>query len=48
MLLSQGSLSIFWSNPLVGTLFFLAIALLVWPLWGVAKNLVRANKASSA
>ena len=48
MLLSQGSLSIFWSNPLVGTLFFLAIALLVWPLWGVAKNLVRVNKVSSA
>jgi putative tricarboxylic transport membrane protein len=48
MLLSQGSLSIFWSNPLVGTLFFLAIALLVWPLWGVAQNWARASEARAA
>jgi putative tricarboxylic transport membrane protein len=48
MLLSQGSLSIFWSNPLVGSLFFLAIALLVWPLWGFAKDLARASEARSA
>jgi putative tricarboxylic transport membrane protein len=48
MLLSQGSLSIFWSNPLVGTLFFLAIALLVWPLWGAAQNFARAREARSA
>ncbi|MCY7314508.1 MAG: tripartite tricarboxylate transporter permease [Rubrivivax sp.] len=34
MLLSQGSLSIFWSNPLVGSIFALAIVLLVWPLVG--------------
>jgi putative tricarboxylic transport membrane protein len=45
MLLSQGSLSIFWSNGLVGTLFFLAIAMLVWPLWGVAKGLLKPKKA---
>ena len=32
MLLSQGSLSIFWSNPLVGTLVALALAILAWPL----------------
>ncbi len=44
MLLSQGSLSIFWSNPLVGTLFFLAIALLLWPLWGAAKDMARARE----
>jgi putative tricarboxylic transport membrane protein len=31
MLLSQGSLSIFWSNPLVGGIAGLAIAMLVWP-----------------
>ena len=48
MLLSQGSLAIFWSNPLVGTLFFLAIALLVWPLWGAAKNMARAREARPA
>jgi monovalent cation:proton antiporter-2 (CPA2) family protein len=34
MLLSQGSLSIFWANPLVGTITALAILMLVWPLWG--------------
>ena len=44
MLLSQGSLSIFWANPLVGSLFALAIALLLWPLWGRAKALARARE----
>jgi putative tricarboxylic transport membrane protein len=34
MLLSQGSLSIFWSNWLVGAIFGLGILLLVWPLIG--------------
>jgi TctA family transporter len=32
MLYSGGSLSIFWSNPLVGTLMGLAMLLLFWPL----------------
>ncbi len=32
MLLSQGSLSIFWSNGLVGGIFALAMLMLVWPL----------------
>jgi putative tricarboxylic transport membrane protein len=41
MLLSEGSLSIFWSNPLVGSIAGLAIVMLVWPLWGAAKGLVR-------
>ena len=45
MLLSQGSLSIFWSNPLVGSLFFLAIALLVWPLWGSVRQVMRLREA---
>ena len=45
MLLSQGSLSIFWSNPLVGSLFFLAIALLVWPLWGSVRQVMRVREA---
>jgi putative tricarboxylic transport membrane protein len=36
MLLSQGSLAIFWSNPLVGGIMALALALLVWPLVGLA------------
>jgi putative tricarboxylic transport membrane protein len=34
MLISQGSLTIFWSNPLVGSIAGLAIVLLVWPLIG--------------
>jgi putative tricarboxylic transport membrane protein len=45
MLGSQGSLSVFWSNPLVGTITALALTLLVWPLWGGAQNLVRAREA---
>jgi len=44
MLLSQGSLSIFWANPLVGSIFALAMAMLLWPLVGVAKNLARASE----
>jgi putative tricarboxylic transport membrane protein len=39
MLLSQGSLSIFWSNPLVGSIAGLAVVLLVWPLVGKLKAL---------
>ena len=37
MLLSQGSLSIFWSNPLVGSIAALALCLLFWPLVGALK-----------
>jgi putative tricarboxylic transport membrane protein len=37
MLLSQGSIGIFWSNPLVGSLTTLALVMLVWPLLGRAK-----------
>jgi putative tricarboxylic transport membrane protein len=44
MLLSQGSLSIFWANPLVGSIAGLAVFMLVWPLWGAAKNLLRARE----
>ncbi|GJD66966.1 tripartite tricarboxylate transporter permease [Methylobacterium frigidaeris] len=32
MILSRGSLAIFWSNPLVGTLTTLALLLAAWPL----------------
>jgi putative tricarboxylic transport membrane protein len=48
MLLSQGSLSIFWANPLVGSIFALAIVLLVWPLWGAAQNIARARETRAA
>jgi putative tricarboxylic transport membrane protein len=39
MLVSQGELSILWSNPLVGTISSLAILLLLWPVisWVLAK-----------
>jgi putative tricarboxylic transport membrane protein len=40
MLLSQGSLGIFWSNPLVGSIVSLAMLMLLWPLLGWAKRLV--------
>jgi putative tricarboxylic transport membrane protein len=44
MLLSDGSLSIFWANPLVGSIAGLAILMLVWPLWGALKDLARARE----
>jgi putative tricarboxylic transport membrane protein len=34
MLLSSGNLSIFWSNPLVGSIVTLALVILCWPLIG--------------
>ncbi len=43
MLLSQGSLSIFWANPLVGTISGLAIILLLWPLWGAVREWARSR-----
>jgi putative tricarboxylic transport membrane protein len=44
MLLSQGSLGIFFSNPLVGSIVVLALVLLLWPLVGTAKNVLRARE----
>ena len=32
LIMSKGSMSIFWSNPLVTTLMALALALLLWPM----------------
>jgi putative tricarboxylic transport membrane protein len=39
MLLSQGSLTIFWSNGLVGGIMTLGVVLALWPLigWGLGK-----------
>jgi putative tricarboxylic transport membrane protein len=48
MLLSQGSLSIFWSNPLVGSITGLAILLLVWPLVGKITSRLRPAAAQPA
>ena len=47
MLLSQGSISIFWSNPLVGSLTAVALALLLWPLWGYAQSVARARERAA-
>jgi putative tricarboxylic transport membrane protein len=47
MLLSQGSLSIFWSNPLVGSIAGLAVLLLLWPLLGTARGYLRAREATA-
>ena len=44
MLLSQGSLSIFWSNGLVGSITGLALLLLVWPLVGRGIQLLKARE----
>jgi putative tricarboxylic transport membrane protein len=41
MLLSGGSLSIFWSNGLVGSIVALALLMLVWPLWGMLQGVAR-------
>jgi putative tricarboxylic transport membrane protein len=44
MLLSQGSVTIFWSNGLVGFIMTLGLVLLFWPVisWVIAK--VRVSK----
>lgn len=44
MLLSQGSLSIFWSNSLVGSIFGLAMLMLAWPLLAKLSGLLRLKK----
>jgi putative tricarboxylic transport membrane protein len=46
MLMSQGSLSIFWSNGLVGGIFGLAIVMLVWPLISGLVSALRGKAAA--
>jgi len=41
MLISQGSMAIFFSNPLVGGIVTLALVLLFWPVLGVIKDRLR-------
>ncbi len=48
MLLSQGSLAIFWSNGLVGGIFALAIAMLLWPLATFLRKSLRRREYSQA
>ena len=47
MIFSQGSLSIFWSNPLVSTLMTIGVALLVMPVIGSVARRLRGTKATS-
>jgi putative tricarboxylic transport membrane protein len=47
MLLSQGSLTIFWSNPLVGSIVTVALAILVWPLLSAARDRLRGTQLYS-
>jgi putative tricarboxylic transport membrane protein len=44
MLVSQGELSILWSNPLVGGISSLAMILLLWPLISRVISKVRPPK----
>jgi putative tricarboxylic transport membrane protein len=44
MLLSQGELSIFWSNGLVGGITGLALLMLLWPLLDVVKRWARRSE----
>jgi putative tricarboxylic transport membrane protein len=46
MLISQGSLTIFWSNPLVGCITGLALLLLVSPAWGALRRMARQREYS--
>jgi putative tricarboxylic transport membrane protein len=46
MLVSQGDLTIMWSNPLVGSITTLALVMLLWPLISKALALVRKPKVN--
>ena len=48
MLISQGSVSIFWSNPLVGSIVTLALAMLFWPLISSALGRIAPRRAVPA
>ncbi|HKX41140.1 MAG TPA: tripartite tricarboxylate transporter permease, partial [Burkholderiaceae bacterium] len=47
MLVSQGDVSIMWSNPLVGTITTLALLMLCWPLLAKALHLLRPAKVNA-
>ena len=44
MLISQGRLAVFYANPLVGTIVTLALLMLLWPLVGKLKDVLRARE----
>ncbi|MCZ8374086.1 MAG: tripartite tricarboxylate transporter permease [Beijerinckiaceae bacterium] len=45
MIMSKGSLTIFWSNPLVTSLMLLGLVLLFWPLIGAMIQRLRSARA---
>jgi putative tricarboxylic transport membrane protein len=47
MLLSQGEVSIFFGNWLVGSLMAVSIFLLLVPMWSGLKNMLRRREASA-
>jgi len=47
MLSSQGSLSIFWSGPLVSSLMGLSLILLFWPAWGAFKRWLKVREGGT-
>jgi putative tricarboxylic transport membrane protein len=47
MLGSQGSLAVFWSNPLVGSITGLALLLLLSPAWGALRRRFRQREYSA-
>lgn len=48
MILSQGSLSIFWANGIVTTLMLLGLALLLWPAMTWARSLLARGQVSAS
>jgi TctA family transporter len=48
MIMSKGSLSIFWSNGLVATLITLGLLLAFWPLLGAGLGRLLRPKPTSA
>jgi putative tricarboxylic transport membrane protein len=46
MLISQGDVAIFWSNPLVGSICALAMLMLFWPLISMVVGRVRGGDAT--
>ena len=48
MLLSQGSIGILWSNPLVGTISTIAVLFLLWPIVAAILGWRRAGKSALA
>ncbi len=48
MLVSQGHLGVFWSNPLVGSIVTLALVMLFWPLISKVKERIMGGPRPAA